>query len=294
MGDAGGELADRLQLLHLLELLLGLFLRGNVDDHRPGPHEATLAVALAARRQPPLEDLAGALDEAIFEGAHRLVARQHVRPCLLAIELRRFRGHELRRRAAEHVLARAAEELQPMVVDIDQSSLRVDRVQCHRRAIIEIAVALLARLQHLLGARTLAYMLDQREVRLTELGGALGDTGLERLRHAPQLCLGLALHGDVGMGAKPAGDAARRIAQRRCLRQKRSEDAVGAAQRKDHLEGLPAVERCAPAGEDSGQLGGIMHGLPAPAHRLLRRRPGVFVPAPVEPEDPAVRPRHPG
>ena len=50
MGDAAGELAERGELLRLVELALDLALRGDVAHDRDEPVEAALAVAQPGQR----------------------------------------------------------------------------------------------------------------------------------------------------------------------------------------------------------------------------------------------------
>src|ERR1035441_8754867 len=69
--------------------------------------------------------------------------------------------------------------------------------------------------------------------------------------------------------------------------------AVSAPDREDHFEGLTRGNRSLPALHHLGQLGWVMHRLPAPAFHLLRCRSRVVVPFLVVPEDPAVWICHP-
>ena len=99
---------------------------------------------------------------------------------------------------------------------------------------------------------------------------------------------------NVRVGAEPADDAPLLVPQGLDARQEGTENAVGAPQREDHVEGLAGGDRCLPALQHGGQHGGIVHRLPAPTFHLGRCRAGVFMPAAVVPENPAVRVRDPG
>ena len=132
--------------------------------------------------------------------------------------------------------------------------------------------------QLLLGALALLHLGVQALVGGLKLGRALGDPPLEQP-------FGLDVLADIDVGAEPADDPPLLVADRHDLRQERPEHAIRALERKRHLERLARGEGVLPARDDARQLLGVVHRLPAPPFLALGGGAGVFVPAPVVPED---------
>src|SRR4029434_2691709 len=76
--------------------------------------------------------------------------------------------------------------------------------------------------------------------------------------------------------------------------QEPAEHAVGAPERKLHLEGVAGSQAVGPTLEDAGEDLGIVHRLPAPALHRLRGAAGVLRPPAVEVVEVAARERAPG
>ena len=132
-------------------------------------------------------------------------------------------------------------------------------------------------------------------MRPLERGRALGDAALQVVVEAAQRgparlerLVGRDLPGDVRVDAEPADDLAVRGAHRLDAGQERSEPAVGAAQRKRHLERRALGDGAPPILRDPGQDLRIVDVLPAPPFHLLGRGAAVLVPAPIVPDDVAV------
>ena len=102
------------------------------------------------------------------------------------------------------------------------------------------------------------------------------------------------LLGDVGVGTEPEHDLAGLITDRQRARQEPAIFAVPATQRKGVLPRFAAVPGFLDACDHAVDVIRVMHALPTPALHLLQRRTRVVVPAPVVPEDPSCRVRHPG
>src|SRR5579871_6873453 len=64
-------------------------------------------------------------------------------------------------------------------------------------------------------------------------------------------------------------------------------------QRKNHFKGFARPDTGLPLLENFWEFIWIVDGLPSPSSHLLGRSSGVFIPAPVIPEDPPVGIRHP-
>jgi hypothetical protein len=158
-------------------------------------------------------------------------------------------------RLAGHLLARKAEDAGRRVVHEGEGAVRAAQTQHDvGLALDQIAVAALADAQRLLGGEVL---------------------------------------GHVGVGAEPQDDALR-VADRQCPRQEPAVLPVLAAHGEGVLPGLAGLARALKARHDALQVVGMVDGAPAPALHLLESGAGEVVPALVVPEDPAVRPRHPG
>src|SRR5262249_49981001 len=121
-----------------------------------------------------------------------------------------------------------------------------------------------------------------------------GDALLQGVVEVAQRLLGLDLLGHVRIGAEPANDLARLVADRQGAREEPPVGTVAPAQGKRVLPGRAVLEAAADAADDAVDVIGMMHLLPAPALHLLERRARVVVPAPVVPVDPALLVRRPG
>src|SRR5690606_33305889 len=121
------------------ELPLGAIPLGDVLRRDEERYDVALLVALGARRQQHLDDLAGLRDE-----RPRLVLELAVRDDGLEPPARepltRLLGHEIGDRPAEHLLALIAELREPAVADVDDAAVRIDRVQHRRRLAVKLAV----------------------------------------------------------------------------------------------------------------------------------------------------------
>src|SRR5271165_4144676 len=73
-----------------------------------------------------------------------------------------------------------------------------------------------------------------------------------------------------------------------------TKDTVPTSDGESHVEGLTTLDASPPFGQDMWQYLWIVHALPAPPFHLRRISAGVFIPAVIVPEDPAVWFGHPG
>src|SRR5262249_19118609 len=111
---------------------------------------------------------------------------------------------------------------------------------------------------------------------------------------APERFLGLDLFRYVCVGTEPTDDIASVVADRQSARQKPPIGAVLAPERKRVLPGRAGFEALSHALDDTIHMLGMVHFLPSPPLHLFERRPGVVVPALVEPISPALSVRRPG
>jgi hypothetical protein len=148
---AAGEAPDGLHLLRRAELLLGLVLLREIDEHAREAREAAVGVDGPVRRADEAR-LAGAVDEAELEHLLGAVGPGRVEAVgARAIERRAIVGvHELDGDAAEHVGHREAEALDGVVHEHD-AAVEVRRVDERVEVVDEAAEALLARAEGGLG-----------------------------------------------------------------------------------------------------------------------------------------------
>ena len=105
---------------------------------------------------------------------------------------------------------------------------------------------------------------------------------------------GVALLGDVGVGAEPAQHIAPLVLDGERAREEPAVLAVVAAQGKRVLPGDPGGNSGRPFAHHRADVVGVVDVPPAPSAHLFGDGAGELVPAPVVPEDVAVRLGHPG
>ena len=170
--DAAGQLADGLHLLGLHEAFLGRTQRplglpapGDVGEDAEDTERAALAVAFQAGRQQHVDEGAVLLAEDALDLAQLAAAEQDRQA--LGQPVRRLRQAEIMQRASDHVLARVAEQVAPVVADPVQPAPDVHRVQRHRRVLVDAAMTRLAFLQEM--ARAVVFQDTQRELAIGAL-----------------------------------------------------------------------------------------------------------------------------
>jgi hypothetical protein len=132
--------------------------------------------------------------------------------------------------------------------------------------------------------------------RVMVVAGAVGGGGPDKLRHRigkqakPGFALGdgvfrLHLKGNVDVDAVPVGDGAVGVEGGADPRQERPQDAICAADRKHHLEGLSRRNSGFPLFQYVRKRFQVMDRLPSPAAHVRRCFARVFVPSPIVPRD---------
>lgn len=133
---------------------------------------------------------------------------------------------------------------------------------------------------------------DRRQ-RIAQFMGEHGKKFILAFACCLQLFFGSLDFGYIGVRAEPLHDLSCLIPQRRGAAEEGAKFAACGTQGKRHLPGLAAGQRCPPSLHHHWQQCRVLHRFPSPAQHLVRRRPGVGIPAIVVPMNMAVRVGHP-
>ena len=149
VGDAAGQLADRLHLLGLPQALLavaqcrlGLPARGHVGDHAERALGPAGLVALQMRRDQHVDHRARRVQELAFELADLAAPDRQSQSLALDLDLRG--GDEGGDVATDDLVAPAADQVGHVVARLRHPSVQVERVERRRQADDHLALASLA------------------------------------------------------------------------------------------------------------------------------------------------------
>src|SRR5262245_57375164 len=120
------------------------------------------------------------------------------------------------------------------------------------------------------------------------------DPLLQSLIEFAQRFLCFELVRDVGVGAKPADDFARFVADGLCAREKPTVVAIASTQRKYIFPRLVTLEAFSDVPENAFEMIGVVQFLPTKALHLFERGSGIIIPPLVVPISPAFRVGCPG
>ena len=124
---------------------------GHVLQHRQRARGGAVLVALEHGRQQHVDERAVAPHELVLDAVAAAVAEERRQHDVARVRLRR-RREEVRRRAADHLVALVAHQREPAVADVEDAAVRPDRMQDRRRGLVQAAHAQLA-LGQLAGGR---------------------------------------------------------------------------------------------------------------------------------------------